>query len=110
MQAETCRIRQFGDRDAVGEAFVHEFEHNASCLRSKTAGACLLVSVLFNNELRDSGDCLPQLRVGAVTSAAQRMPADLYPTGFHIDHIIPRQHGGATDFHNLFPVEFGSWR
>jgi hypothetical protein len=66
MQAETCRIRQFGDRDAVGEAFVHEFEHNAPCLRSKTAGACLLVSVLFNNELRDSGDCLPQLRVGAV--------------------------------------------
>ena len=66
MQAETCRIRQLGDRDAVGEAFVQEVEHNASCLRSKTAGACLWVSVLFNNELRDSGDCLPQLGVGAV--------------------------------------------
>ena len=29
------------------------------------------------------------------------MPAGSYPPGFHIDHIIARQHGGATDFGNL---------
>ncbi len=29
------------------------------------------------------------------------MPFDLYPPGFHVDHIIPRQHGGVTDLENL---------
>jgi hypothetical protein len=29
------------------------------------------------------------------------MPADSYPLGFHLDHIIPRQHGGLTQLDNL---------
>jgi hypothetical protein len=29
------------------------------------------------------------------------MPADFYPPGFHVDHIVARQHGGATDLGNL---------
>lgn len=29
------------------------------------------------------------------------MPADSYPLGFHVDHIIPRQHGGLTQLDNL---------
>ena len=27
-----------------------------------------------------------------------RMPASVYPLPFHVDHIIARQHGGATVF------------
>ena len=30
-----------------------------------------------------------------------RFPAHLYPTGFEIEHIISRQHGGPTTFGNL---------
>ena len=30
-----------------------------------------------------------------------RLPAFRYPLPFHIDHIIARQHGGATDADNL---------
>ncbi len=29
------------------------------------------------------------------------MPADFYPLGFHVDHFIPRQHGGLTQLGNL---------
>lgn len=29
------------------------------------------------------------------------LPADLYPLVFHVDHIIPRQHGGPTELDNL---------
>jgi|GEM_PF-3273097 len=29
------------------------------------------------------------------------MPANFYPLGFHLDHIIPRQHGGLTERNNL---------
>ena len=32
------------------------------------------------------------------------MPSELYPAGFHVDHIIPRQHRGATDLENLAPA------
>lgn len=29
------------------------------------------------------------------------LPANLYPLPFHIDHVIPRQHGGITESDNL---------
>lgn len=29
------------------------------------------------------------------------LPAAFYPLPFHIDHIIPRQHGGPTELDNL---------
>ncbi len=30
-----------------------------------------------------------------------RLPASVYPLPFHVDHIIARQHGGATVIENL---------
>jgi hypothetical protein len=29
------------------------------------------------------------------------LPAELFPLTFHVDHIIPRQHGGTTELGNL---------
>lgn len=29
------------------------------------------------------------------------LPAELFPLSFHVDHITPRQHGGATELDNL---------
>ncbi|HEX7362262.1 MAG TPA: HNH endonuclease signature motif containing protein [Bryobacteraceae bacterium] len=29
------------------------------------------------------------------------LPAGFYPLTFHLDHVIPRQHGGATELENL---------
>lgn len=30
-----------------------------------------------------------------------RLPADVFPLTFHVDHITPRQHGGAAELDNL---------
>jgi hypothetical protein len=29
------------------------------------------------------------------------LPAEFFPLAFHVDHVIPRQHGGVTELENL---------
>ena len=65
MQAKVRRVRQFRHGDTVTQPFLEQVEYGASCLGSKTTGACVSALAPFDKKLCQRTHYVLQLCVGS---------------------------------------------